>query len=288
MPSAFDGRLMRLTLQLGARTVTFDQGFSIQASGRIFASDLPGTLEVRIFNLTRQNQNDVLTLGSPYVGSGRKRQAISVSLDIGRESYGLFRVFEGFAYQCGMTQPPDVGIALTAVTNNLIASTIASISLPASSTLREIAQRVADANKMTLDFQSTRGDKRIGNWSVSGSLQDQIRSLQLAGGVDAIPFLSTLIVLDPKQTNGDAPVLVSADTGMVGIPMTTARGVYVRTMIDPAIRIGGGVKVDSKLNPSANGTYKVYQMSFEAASREPPFWYNLACSDRPLYAGLDG
>jgi hypothetical protein len=260
----------------------------IQASGRIFASDIPGTLEVRIFNLTRQNQNDVITLASPLVGASRPRQAINVALDLGRESYGLFRVFQGYAYQCGMTQPPDIGIAFNAVTNNLIAANVASLSLPGSATLREIARRVADANQLTLDFQSTRGDKRISNWAVSGSLQEQVRNLSLAGGVDAIPYLSTLIVLDPKQTNGAARYPIGAKTGMVGIPLTTARGVYVRTMIDPAVRIGGGVAIQSELNPSANGTYKVYQMSFEAASRGTPFWYDLACSNLPLYSGTDG
>jgi hypothetical protein len=288
MPSAFDGRLMRLTIQLPSGPQSFDQEFAIQASGRKYAGGIQGEAEVRVFNLTREIQNYILTQASPLLTPGRPLTPINVALDVGRESTGLFRLYEGFCFQGGMTQPPDIGITFRALTNNLLTGVIAGSNAAQRATLEQLARNVADANGLELSFQSSQGGKLVGNWSVSGSAQQQIDNLALAGDVDAFVDGSTLVVLDHAKSRDGSNVLIDAEGGMVGIPQVTENGVVVRVMINPAIKVGCGVTIDSKLNPAANGTYKVVQLNFEAASRDTPFWYTLGCSNLAYYQGVDG
>ncbi|OJW21164.1 MAG: hypothetical protein BGO49_24430 [Planctomycetales bacterium 71-10] len=288
MPSAFDGRLMRLTVQLPSGPQSFDQQFAIQASGRKYAGGIQGEAQVRVFNLTREAQNYILTQASPLARPGVERTPINIALDVGRESTGLFRLYEGYAFQGGMTQPPDIGITFRALTNNLLTGVIAGSNAGGLAALDRLASNVARANGLELSFQSRQAGKLVSNWSVSGSAQRQIEQLALAGDVDAFVDGSTLVVLDHDALRDGADVLISADTGMVGIPQVTDSGVVVRAMIDPAIKVGCGVTIVSKLNPAANGSYKVVQLNFEAASRETPFWYTLACSNLAYYQGVDG
>ena len=271
MVSAFDGRLVSLTIQAPEGKRTFNQDFSIQASGCKYANAIPGQLQVRIFNLTREMQNYILTEASPMARSGEKVTPINVSLDIGRESTGLFRFYDGYAFQCGMTQPPDIGIMLRALTNSLQAGVLMGASSPQQATLQGIAHNIAANNNLTLSFQSTQGEKLINNWSVSGSLQQQIESLGMAGGVYVFVDGNTLVVMDTGKTRDDSNILISAETGMVGIPQVMELGVMVRVMVNPAIKVGCGVTIESQLNTTANRKYWVEKLHNEITSRDTPF-----------------
>lgn len=54
---------------------------------------------------------------------------------------------------------------------------------------------------------------------------------------------------------GDA-VLLSQSSGMIGSPEVTDDGLKITTLLNPALRIGGLVRVDSII-PIYNGDYKI-------------------------------
>ncbi|WP_422930146.1 baseplate hub protein [Singulisphaera sp. PoT] len=282
MTAAFDPRIVRVGFDLPSGHVDLE-GLAIYASGRKYASGIQAECTCRVFNLTRERQNSILTTASPLLKQGQERTPINMTLDVGRESYGTFRLFEGYVFQGGMTQPPDIGILLRSLTNNLLTGVIAGASQPRTALLSVIARSVAQANGLTLSFQAA--DKQINNWSVSGSAQQQINRLGQVGGVDAFVDNSTLVVIDSGKARDGDSVLINAQTGMVGIPQVTDIGVAVRVMINNAIQVGGSVTIESELNPAANGTFKVIQLNFEVASRDQPFWYTLVCSNLAFYQG---
>lgn len=288
MASAFDSRIFKLTIQAPEGSREFNEDFTIRASGRKYAGNIQAEAEIRIYNLTRDMQDYLLTQASPLYKQGQDRTPINIALDVGRKSTGLFRLYEGYAFQCGMTQPPDIGITFRALTNNLLTGLIAGANMAQQVPLRQIAQNVATNNGLQLDFQSSQGGKLISNWSVSGSAQQQIESLGLAGDIDVFVDGAVLVVIDHNAMRDASDILISADTGMVGIPQVTDDGILVKVMINPAIKVGCGVKIDSKLNPAANGTFKVTRLYFEVASRDTPFWYTLCCSNLALYQGTVG
>lgn len=285
MTSAFDQRIVQVGVQFDDAVTTFE-GLAISASGRKYSNGIMAECQCRIYNLTRERQNYILTQASPLVRPGVERTPINMFLDVGRESYGTFRLFEGYVFQCGMTQPPDIGIMLRSLTNNFQTGVIAGASQPAITQLSVIAAGVAQANGLTLSFQAT--DKQIDNWSTSGSVAQQVNKLGQMGGVDAFIDNNTLVVLDSDKYRDGDTFLINAASGMVGIPQVTDSGVLVKVMINNAIEVGRSVQIESELNPAANGTFKVVQLNFEVANRDQPFFYTLACSNLAYYQGAQG
>jgi hypothetical protein len=116
---------------------------------------------------------------------------------------------------------------------------------------------------------------------------DQVRKLNLIGGILAYidPMSNTLIVHDSDKSRPGGSILVSANTGMVGIPQVTEVGVIVKVMLAPSYRLGGQIEVVSEINPAANGTYFIYAINFDVANRDTPFWLTLNCRALAYFMG---
>lgn len=286
MTNAFDQRVVRVGLQIDGEFIFFE-GLDIRANGRIFANGLPAQSTIRISNMTRATRNYVLTKASPLIPLQGERKPILVTLDVGRESYGTFTLYEGNSFASGATQPPDIGITLQSLTKNLFAALIGGYSQSGERSLRIICQSVATTLGLNLDFQAT--DKNIDNYSYTGDAYYQLYKLNQMGGIQAMIDGKKLVVLNANESRGDSePRLISISTGMVGIPQVSSEGVTVRIMVDNSIKIGGDVRIESIVNPSANGTYKVNQINFDIANRAQPFYYDLFCSNTRYIQGTVG
>lgn len=283
MTVAFDERLLTLTLELSTGTVEYS-GVAIYASGRKYDTSIPADCEATIFNLTAQQRNTILTQASPLkIG---ENPPVNMVVSAGRKSYGTFILYQGNVISTGVTQPPDISVTLRAQTLQGAMGLIIGANQSSIATLRAIAQSVADSLGVGLDFQVT-NDKQISNYSFSGAALKQVEKLNQMGGVKAFIDTDTLVVQDAVPTSTGEPILISANTGMVGVPQVTEFGVVVRTMLDPRIRLGNQtpVRIDSLINPAANGIYYVTQINFEVANRDTPFWYVLSCLSPDRYLG---
>ncbi len=283
MTNAFDPRLLTLTLELATGTVEYS-GVSIYANGRKYDTSIPADCEVVIYNLTPTQRNNILTQASPLkIG---QNPPVNMVLSAGRESYGTFILYQGNVISTDVTQPPDIGVALRAQTLQGAMGLIIGINQSSIATLRSIAQSVADSLGVGLDFQVT-NDKQIDNYSFTGAALKQVEKLNQMGGVKAFIDGNTLMVQDAVPNSTQDPILISANTGMVGVPQVTEFGVVVKTMLDPRIKLGNQrpVKIDSLINPAANGIYYVTQINFEVANRDTPFWYILSCLTPDRYLG---
>src|SRR5580658_2185232 len=89
--SAFDTRLIEVDVVLPSGTMTF-QNLNIYATGQKFFSAVSATCQIRIFNLTKQQRQQIITLSSPLV---QPRVPVFVNLRVGRQSYGTFLLFTG-------------------------------------------------------------------------------------------------------------------------------------------------------------------------------------------------
>lgn len=281
MTAAFDPRLVKVTLDLPGGTQEY-QDIAIFAQGRLFGSPIQNVCECKIFNLTKQNTDFIVTQASPLKSP---RTPIFMALDVGRQSYGTFRLFQGNVIAAEVTQPPDIGICLRSLTSNFLTGAIQGVQQGGSTSLMRISQAIAARGGWVLNFQAT--DKQIANYSFTGSVNAEMQYLQNIGGINVFTSAddSTLYVIDAtKPIDGD-PILISPATGMVGVPQVTDSGVNVRVMINNGIKLGGSVTIQSDLNPAANGTFKVVQILFDVANRDNPFWYSLYCSNLAYYQG---
>lgn len=282
--SAFDGRLVEVGLQFKDGTnYSFNQDFAIYASGTRFTNANQASCELTLFNLTRALRDTIITASSPF---GNRANLPTLSLKIGRESYGTFLLYMGDVISANILQPPDVGIKFRALTNNLLQGAIAASQQPPMAPLSQISKSVADSTNSKLDFQAQ--DKQIGNFSFTGTPIDGVKKLNDCGNVISFCDNDTLVVLDSSKPRAGEPRKLNLANGMVGIPQVTEQGMTVKMMADNTIQLGGSITVESVENPAANGTWAIKRIDYEIASRDQPFFYTLTCSNLAYYQGTNG
>lgn len=279
MTSAFDNRIVRVGLQIENDFQVFE-GLNIRISGAKFGSDIMNQCTVRIYNLTRAQRNFILTTATPMKIA---RTPIQMTVDVGRESSGTFRLFQGEVYVSNVTPPPDIGITLTSLTNSFAMGLIASNSQGPTASLQAIAKSIADQNKLTLNFKAKA--RMIANFQHTGAIAKQISKLALVGDVRAWVDNGVLTVIDKDGYADDRAFSLSKETGMVGVPQATQSGVMAQMLVSPGINIGQKVSIKSDINPAVNGDdYFLSALSFEIANREPPFWYTLTLTNQAAYS----
>ena len=97
--------------------------------------------------------------------------------------------------------------------------------------------------------------------------------LSAAGGVVAYIDNDRLVVKDALTPLTNRVRILNKDSGMVGVPKITEKGVVVQFLIDPETTLGGALRIESKINPAINGDYVINQLKFEVASHDTPFFY---------------
>lgn len=263
-----DLRRIRVGIEVDG-SAQFYEGLRVKASGTKYANPLQNDCTVTISNLSRDTRDYLLTATSPYNDNRTPKRLI---LEVGRVSTGTFRLFVGDIVTADPSSPPDLDVTIRALTQNAQAGQIVSKSGQPLTTLNQMASGVANDLGLALDFQAT--DKNIGNYAYTGDALKQVEKLQEAGGVSAFIDDQTLVVKDAGKALSNRLRILSQDTGMIGIPKATEKGVKVQFLIDPQTALGGALRIDSKLNKALNGDYVITQLAFEVASHEDPFFYN--------------
>lgn len=286
MTSAFDPRIVRVGIQIENDFLVFEN-VDIRVQGQKFASPTQNVCNVKISNLTRAQRNYILTKATPISSPNKPNiTPIYVTVDVGRQSYGTFRLFEGECYASTVTHPPDIGIMLRSLTNSFALGVIEAVSFGAITPLQTIAQTIADKNGLILNYRVKENNKSIANFSCTGAVGRLIEKLQLVGNIRAYVDNKTLIITDKAGFSNDTTFNLSMETGMVGVPQATESGATAVMLIDPRIQIGGRVAIKSQINPAVNGdNYNVTQLTFDVANRDNPFFYTLLCSNWALAQG---
>ena len=270
-----DLRAIRVGLEIEGQMRYYQalDGMQIRVSGTKSANAEQNDCKVTISGLNRTSRDYLLTQCSPLL-KGKKH--VRMVVEAGRVSTGLSQVFAGDIVTASPSPPPDVDIELTAKTGAGAASLAVSRSSGARAKLSEIAAQVARDIKATLDFQAT--DKQISSYTYTGGAMGQVSRLASAGGVRTFLDDGVLLVQDKaKATKGRVTVL-NMNSGLVGIPKVTEKGVEVTYLFDGAPTLGGMLRLDSRFNPAANGDYKIDQIKFDLASHDDPFFYIATCT----------
>ncbi|EFF76106.1 baseplate hub protein [Achromobacter piechaudii] len=270
-----DLRAIRIGIEVSGRMNYYSaaDGMRIKASGTKYANATQNECSVTISNLRRETRDFLLTETSPF---NQNRTPKRLVVEVGRVSTGLFKVYTGDIISAEPSGPPDVDIVLKSKTGNAANGVVVSKSAQATSKLSAIAAAIATDISATLDFQAL--DKLIANYTYTGGALGQVNRLAEAGGVRAFVDDARLIVQDfDKAVSGRVKIL-NMNSGMVGIPKATEKGVEVTYLIDGESVLGGTLRLESKFNRSLNGDYKIDQLKFDVASHEDPFFYQATCS----------
>lgn len=263
-----DLRVIRVGLEIDGKMNLYND-LKVVASGVKYANPLQNECSLVITGLNRETRNYLIR------ESKNKESVIRLTLEVGRQSSGLFVLYVGDVISAESGIPPDVTLTIKAKTNNANNAKIVTTNGSAMQKLSEIAQIVATNNDLGLKFEAQ--DKNIANYSFSGVASRQIHHLQQAGQVKAFVDDNTLIVKDDDKAAQGRRRILSANTGMVGIPKDTETGIEVTYLINSESDLGGQLTIDSKMNESVNGDYIIEQLKFSVASHDNPFFYTAVC-----------
>jgi hypothetical protein len=261
-----DPRIIRVGLEVAGRLQTYD-GLAVTVTGTKYANANENDCEVKITNLARATRDYLVTEASPFNKSKTRKRLI---VEAGRVSTGIATVFVGDITCAAVSQPPDVVVTLKAATGSFDKGNVIQRSQPGLCTLSQIAKTVANDLGLSLNFQCK--DKQIANYAFTGGALRQVDQLGAAGGVSAYVDDGALIVKNYGEPLRGSTRVVNLETGMIGIPEFTERGIKVKMLYDNQTKLGTGLIVRSDLNPAANGNYTVYKLGFELASRDTPFY----------------
>jgi Baseplate hub gp41 len=274
--SQFDNRIFKVELTYGTTKLTLDGGLWITAQGSKYLDATQNECTIQIANLKKETRDQLATNLTRYnLNSSRK----SVKLYAGRMSTGLFLLYSGDIIECSPSQPPNIVTTIKAKSLQWFKYNILAQAQNASAPMSQLGNAIGTSLGIPVHFEAT--DRNVSNWSYNGSAAKQIDKLNSLGGIDAFEDNGTLYIKDAGTPLKDVSHVLSMDSGMIGLPEITEYGVRVRMLLTPGIRLGGQLTLKSLMNPSLNGNYSIYQLGFDIASREAPFYAIASCTKFP-------
>ncbi|WP_175689703.1 phage protein [Burkholderia anthina] len=94
-----------------------------------------------------------------------------------------------------------------------------------------------------------------------GNARDVVRNVARNSGADWSIQDGELLVLPADKVLPGEGFVLSQDSGMIESPKVSDKGLEVKCLLNPAIRVGGLVRVESMIE-SYNGDYKVVQVKY--------------------------
>lgn len=266
---SFDPRLLRVGIEVGGNLVWYE-GLAIEASITKVANATANEATVKITNIERETRNRILTETSPWNKFAVRKRII---VEAGRQSYGYSRIYTGDIMTVGVSQPPDIELSISAKTNAWNKTQTTSRSYAGIVQARDVAQDIA--NSMGLSLQFDIKDMQLSNYAFTGAKSSQLQRLAELGRVNAFIDDDRLVV---KPIGSAIPESLSTtDTlnlysGLVGIPEVTEQGIKAKMMFEPHSKCGGTLRVQSVINPGANGEYIIFKMTYDISNRNDQFY----------------
>ena len=224
-----------------------------------------GACQMRMYGLPLSLMNDLATLGRlPMAGRNN-----TVTVSAGDDQAGMAVAFVGtvqtaFADFAGM---PEVGFHLVAHSGGFSALNAAPpSSYRGSVSAAVIIQNIA--NQMGRAFENNGVAVQLSNPYLPGTLRDQLQAAVDAAGIEHEDDGRVIAIWPRGGSRRGLVPLISPDTGMIGYPSFTTGGVIVKTLFNPAIRVGSLIKVESQLKPAC-GIWRAANRIHEIESETP-------------------
>jgi hypothetical protein len=159
-----------------------------------------------------------------------------------------------------------------------------SVSYPGDTDVAGIAEQLATA--MGFKFENNGVHQSLSTPHFWGSLYGQLQQLQQAAGFDFYIQGGILAICTRNGLRTNIPpVLLNAESGLIGYPVMKRNGVTVTCLYDPAITSGGPITIKSDVN-GATGDWHPYALTHHLESNTPHgAWFSsLQCWPSSLVA----
>lgn len=226
--------------------------FEVRASD----SDTPNSLRARIYNLSRNTANSVFqAVGKTVIlPNGESYKVLTVHLEAGYQNGKKGTIFQGELVQSriGAQDNKDTYLDIFAADGDY-AYTKATVNqtVPAGATDAYILAKLAEpmnapqatTNDDLLETGGTRPRPR--GKVLLGMSRDYVKEIAKRNDCRwSIQNGYLTLIKNTGYLSGEA-VQINAQTGMIGVPEQTQEGVFVRCYLNPLIRIGGLIQLNS-------------------------------------------
>ncbi len=270
-----NNRLLEVTFgSAGGKAHTYDQNFNIRIriSKDILGVNNKATID--IINASEADRNFFLSGFHMWRARKFATPFLPIEVRIGRSrKNNMRRVFLGAVISASSTMPPDIISSLDCATSQNARVDLTAYGMPYKSPLKVLCQWCADQLQVKLVYAATGNPTSISPQRLMSiaSLPAELNRMfsdKLAIHLDD----GELIVRDINMAMEYPQIDVNRATGLVGMPTFYEFGVAFTTMADLPIRLGGSVKLESKMNPSVDGEYVVTSINYELETRSNN-WY---------------
>lgn len=273
---------------------TYTNGLDVKFSyTRFLGNGMHGRGKISIGGLSQDTLNMFTSFWSEDTELAKKKL---IKLEAGYEGQTMGTIINGSIVSAIPTVPPDIWLNCEVVNSYEIQFETISYTLKGKHTLKELTENIATflglnaiirVDKQSYLNRTIKDVSFIGNkFELVSTIEDlfPIKEDDKNGGIIAYIEDNNLVLdyseLEMNQYNRNGePILISKDTGMVGVPepMWAGQAVKVTTLLNPAIRTGDVIQLKSQLIPSLNGYYYVFTISYEGQYRGTNFYSSFVC-----------
>lgn len=250
------------------------EGISVRFKITKYRNAVMNKAQISIANLERADI-EYLTTFTSWALAIAKRKRIRIFAGYKSQSVGL--LFDGDITYATPTMPPDIWLNCEALSGFYDNQNVMSLSMEGQITLKEICQKVADELGLRLSYQTTI-NKKVDGFVYCGGARNVLYKLNTLADITVYEDMGTLVVADLyKLVEGSRVKVINMDTGLIGIPRPDPLGVKLTVLLDPTVKLGDTIKLESTRIPSASGYYYIYTLTHEGTSRENAFYTHLEC-----------
>lgn len=284
---AFVRRLLNVTFALGkgnfgadgSNTVTLE-GLRISAHIQNAGGYSMATLSMRVYGMTKSAMDELSTLGMEIALFRRN----TVLLQAGDDAGVLGTVFTGTITNAwaDFQAQPEVGFQVEAH-EGLIEALIPSV--PKSYTgPTDVAVIISGlAEEIGVPFENNGVSVILQTPYFYGSPRNQAWAAAAQAGIGIALDKGVLAIWNKGEARGGTAPLVSAQSGMIGYPAYTSKGIAVKTVFNPSIGFQQKIQVESSLDP-ANGTWITHNLSHDLESNVPGGqWFTMVEAHREAF-----
>lgn len=268
-----DDRVLKIGIEVNGQ-MQFYEGAAATAKIVKTADGKQNSCQITLDNLLLETIDYLVTETSPWNPNQKPKLTTIMA---GRQSTGVETIYTGDITQAMPSMPPDRRLTMKALTQNGAKYKWASRSSPKTTQLSDLCKGVADDYGLSLRFEAK--DKTVANYVYNGPVGKQIQKLEQVGDVDCFIDDDFLVVKDlGKGMKGEVRV-ISAATGMIGVPVPDDKGIKVRMLFDPTIKLGDQIEIRSEVDKSVNGQYVIYSWAADLATHDQPWYLDLSCNN---------
>ena len=288
-PASYVQRQIDVSLTLGQGSFGNSGSNTVKLSGlrvvcTIEKAGMPSfdKAEIRIFGMKQDMMNQLSTLGIPLPMT---RPNNTILIEAGDATNGMSTVFYGQignAWQ-DLDGAPEVFFQVVCWTG------LEQKMQPAPATGVQNQTDVATvmgalAKQMGFAFENGGVNVQLASTYLPGSLMDQAHALARAARielyVDSGTNPPTLAIWPRNQTRPGTQPLISPATGLVGYPKFRDQGMSFRCLFNPALKLGGSIKMQSSIQPASGLWYIVGPLVYNLSAQMPqgPWFCDANCA----------